>query len=428
MPNPAERYQSCEELMYDLENYEKLDDQFRVDCFRKMRSFLISAGLTVAFGIFALIGYIGLENEKNQNYENLMKEGYSYTVKGEYEDAVEIYIDAITEVDGSRETAYIELIDLYINYMDNPREGLSRVTYYIDQKHQNIHKNQELLFDVAMNYFDVLKDYKASARYFNMMDKRKYPEMEYYSTISLAMGELNVDYKELMNNLYQFEKINDNQTISINKLKNYELLCIVYSRNLKQMDGAAEKLIEVGNKALTVLDSYEDDSVKAEYYAIYNQYLALAYQSMGNQLYKEDINASREYYEKSIECCDFILGMVSDEDEETIDSITDSKLREAKYAQKAEIYEALGEYDKAIKVYEKAEKEYKNSSIILYTGHLSLLCKIQEKTTTDVEQWDYEILHTFYEEGCKVPNIKDDYRWKQLTQKLTPLFEKNGGR
>ena len=72
MPNPEDRYQSCSELLYDLEHYEELDDAFRRSCLRKMRSFLICAGLTVIFTVVAISGYIGNEHEKRMNYDSLI--------------------------------------------------------------------------------------------------------------------------------------------------------------------------------------------------------------------------------------------------------------------------------------------------------------------------------------------------------------------
>jgi serine/threonine-protein kinase len=427
MSNPDDRYQSCGELLYALDHYEELDDAFRKESFRKMRSFFVSAALTLCFGGVAIAGYIGNQREMRMNYENLLNEGYSYTVQGKYEEAANVYAEAITEVDGSRNTAYLDLLNLYINYMDDAETGLSRITYYIDQGSNHIDQDQTLLLNVAMDYFDVLKDYKTSAYYFNMLDEKEHPEAPYYSTIALAMGELNVDYSSLLSNLTAFEQVNDDLTISINKLMNYRLLCIVYSRNLKQIEEAPERLITVADKGLDLLEDYEDDSVKAEYYTVYNQYLASAYETLGNQNLEQNKDLAQEYYEKALECCDFILGMVSVDDEETVSSITDSKLRVAKYCQKADIYEQLGEYQEACDVYTRAEKEYRQNSIDLYAGHLSLLCKMQEQITTDVEQWDYDSLYALYEEGSQVPDIKNDYRWKQLKQKLSPLFEKMEG-
>lgn len=427
MANPEDRYQDCAELLYALEHYEELDDAFRKESFRKMRSFFVSAGITLCCGAVAITGYLGDQRERKMNYENLLNEGYSYTVKGDYDDAARVYVEAITDVDGSRNTAYLELLNLYINYMDDAETGLSRVTYYIDQENDHIEKDQTLLLRVAMDYFDVMQDYKTSAYYFDMLDSKEHPEAAYYSTIALAMGELNVDYSSLLNNLSEFEKVNDGLTISINKLMNYRLLCIVYSRNLKQVDDAAQRLVNVAEKGLNLLENYEDDSIKAEYYTIYNQYLASAYECLGNKNLEVDKGQALEYYNQALECCDFILGMVSAGEDETIKSITDEKLREAKYCQKADIYEQLGEYKEADEVYKKAEKEYFEKSINIYTGHLSVLCKMQELKTTDVEQWDYETISALYEEGSHVPGIENDYRWKQLTQKLSPLFERMEG-
>lgn len=427
MSNPEERYQSCKELMYDLNHYEELDDAFRKECFRKMKSFLLTTGCTLFFGLVSLAGYIGKENEQRNDYENLIREGFNHTVQGRYEEAAEVYVDAITRVDGSRNTAYNELLNLYVNYMDDAETGLSRVTYYIDQKYQNIHEDQRLLLNVAMNYFDVLKDYKTSAYYFNMLNLKEHPEAEYYSAIAMAMGELKVDYQDLLTDLESFEKVNDGIVTSIDKLMNYRLLCIVYARNLNQMDVAANRLIRVADKGLYLLNDYEDDSIKAEYYTIYNQYLSLAYEHLGEVFAETDEAASEENYNNALECCDFILGMVMAENNKTIDRISDYQLREAKYCQKASIYEALGRYDEACKVYEEAEAIYQLNSISLYVGHLSLLCVMEEEKTTDIEKWDYEKLYDVYQEGCQVPNISNDYRWKQLTQKLSPLFLRNGG-
>lgn len=427
MPNPEDRYQSCKELMYALKHYEKLDDAFRKECIKKMQSFLVSAGLTLCFGVIAFGGYIGSEREKRRNYENLIREGYSATVQGKYEDAAAIYVDAITDIDGRRNTAYLELLNLYINYIGDAEAGLNKVAYYIDQGYYNIDRDQFLILNVAMDYFDVLKDYKSSAYYFNMLDSKQHPEAVYYSSIALAMGELQVDYDGLLDNLLRFEKENDNLTISINKLMNYHLLCIIYSRKITQINIAAERLVNVADKGLQLLEDYEDDSIKAEYYVIYNQYLALAYEYLGSKEISNNRVRAEEYFNKALKCCDFILGMVSIDDEQTIKSITDTELRETKYCQKARIYEALGKYESAWEVYESAEKEFAKTSISLYTGHLSLLCKMQEQKTTNVEQWDYEKICALYQEGNKVPDIKNDYRWKQLTQKLSPLLERNGG-
>ena len=424
MPNPEERYGSCVELMHALTHYKELEDAFRRECFQKMKGFFISMGLTVISLAVAVTGYAGTLKERKADYENLIQKGYGYTVQGQYEKAAKSYLEAITQVDGRRNKAYLELMDLYINYIEEPETGMNLVTYYVDQKFHHIEKDQTLLKHIAMNYFDVLKDYKSSAYYFNMLNEKEYPEAVYYSTIALAMGELNVDYDSLAGQLLAFEKENDQLRISENKLMNYRLLGVVYARNLDQLEDAPQYLAAVTEKGIRVLEDYGDDSIKAKYYTIYNPYRALAYQKLGEERMQTNPAQAEEYYNCALECCDFILGMLSSDENRTMECIADSQLREAKLCQKAEIYETLGEYEKARAIYELAEEEFGTTSVAVYTGHLSLLCKIQEKRTKDVEKWDKSILYELYRKGSKVPGIEKDYRWKQLTQKLSPLFER----
>lgn len=426
--NPDERYQNCTELMYALEHYQEMDDAFRKNSLKRMRSFFVSAGLTVCCGIVAIVGFIGNKKEMHANYQNLMNVGYNYTVQGDYEAASKTYTEAITEVDSKKNTAYLELLNLYINYMNEPEKGLNRITYYMEQGLGNIDQDSTLILNVAMDYFDVLKDYKTSAYYFNQLDEKEYPEAKYYSTIALAMGALNVEYSELLENLEEFERLNDELPVSATKFMNYRLLCVVYSRNLKQIDNAAENLVRVATKGCDLLEEYNDYSEKAQYYVLYHQYLASAYEHLGNKALENQTGEEQEYFEQAISCCDFILGMVSGEEEETIQSITDVKLREAKYCQKAEIYESMGNYEEACRIYEQAETEFSYRSVDLYVGHLSLLCKMQECVTPDVEKWDAKMLRKVYQNGLNVPDIKSDYRWKQLTQKLSPILKgKKGG-
>lgn len=424
--SPEERYQSCEELMYDLEHYEQLDDAYKKNCFRKMKSFIVSFVLAICFAVITMIGYVENEKERFSIYENLLQEGLQYTVQGKYEDAAKVYVEAITKVDGKRTTAYVELMNLYTNYIGDAEAGLNRVTYYIHQKYQGVHKNQELLLNVALNYFEILKDYKTSSYYFNMLDYDIYPQAQHYCAIATAMTGLNVDDSSLMKSLELFETENDNNPISVNKLMNYRLLCVVYDRNRNQIANAAEKMVEIAEKGLYTLEKCEDDTVKAEYYVMYNQYLSLAYTHLGEVLTQKNLSEGVECYQRALDCCDVILGMVSVESEKTIEHIADYQLREAKYCQKAEIYQAMGMYEKACAVYEEAEKEYNEKSISVYVGHLSLHCKMEEEKTTNIENWDFDILYKLFQKGSKVPDIEKDYRWKQLLQKLSPLFRRNG--
>lgn len=424
MPNPLDRYQSCSELLYALDHYEELDDEYKKESLKKLYKFLLPVGMALGFGIVSLCGYIGTMRTQEEDYETLLNSAYSATVRGNYEEASDMYVEAISDIDGSRSQAYIDLINLYVNYIDNAESGLNQVSYYIDKGYRNIDKNQDVLRQVAMTYFDVEKNYKTSAYYFEKMDAEQDAEVEYYTRIALTLGELNADFDSLTSDLEAFEAINDDKAMSVDKLMNYKLLCIVYTRNLKNFDGAAEGAIRCANKGLYILEDYDDDSIKAEYYVTYNQYLSLGYENMAENASSD--SESSEYYNEALNCAEFILGMISNEDEMLLGIVTDSELREAKIVQVADIYENLGNYDRALQEYEAGEKEFGSTSKLVYIGHLTLLCKIEAEKNSDVETWDYDTLSQVYDAGCEVDDIKSDYRWKQLTQKLSPLFEKMG--
>lgn len=424
MPNPEDRYQSCSELLYALEHYEELDDKFRKQSFRKLTRFLIPVGMTLAFVITSICGYIGIERTKEADYDTLINSAYSATVRGNYEEAADLYQEAISQVDGTRSQAYIDLINLYVDYIDDTESGLNQVTYYIDKGYRNINENQDVLREVAMTYFDVEKNYKNSAYYFQKMDNEENPEVPYYTRIALELGELNTDFNSLTSDLIEFEAINDDISMSNAKLMNYKLLCIVYTRNLKNFDGAADGAVRCAGKGLDILEEYDDDSIKAEYYAIYNQYMSLANEEVGDRC--TDRDEAKEYYNNALESANFILGMVSNDDETLLGVVTDSELREAKIVQVAEIYEKLGQYEKALAQYEAGEIEFGTTSKILYIGHLTLVCKLEAERDSDVENWDYDTIEKIYDKGSQVEDIKADYRWMQLTQKLTPLFDKMG--
>lgn len=72
--NPEDRYQSCAELMYDLKNYEKIDDFYRKKQKRKLGLFLTSAVLTLAMGAASLWGYLGAKDMKSNEYEEKLRD------------------------------------------------------------------------------------------------------------------------------------------------------------------------------------------------------------------------------------------------------------------------------------------------------------------------------------------------------------------
>ncbi|MCC8151651.1 MAG: serine/threonine protein kinase [Lachnospiraceae bacterium] len=67
--NPADRYQSCAELLYDLENYQMVDTRVRAKMLSKFRKFAVTAVLAAACGVGALSFHILEQSESNNTYD-----------------------------------------------------------------------------------------------------------------------------------------------------------------------------------------------------------------------------------------------------------------------------------------------------------------------------------------------------------------------
>lgn len=106
--NPADRYQSCIELLYDLDHYEEVDDMFRNHQRRKM---IVFTSMTVCTLLFLLLGTLtmALSNiSNNSQYETKMKQAQQ--IASNDSEKANLLIEAIGIKPDAME-AYKELID-----------------------------------------------------------------------------------------------------------------------------------------------------------------------------------------------------------------------------------------------------------------------------------------------------------------------------
>lgn len=108
--NPEDRYQSCKELLYDLEHYEELDQHHIVQQKKKLSVF----GVTVLCALLCMAGaiffYTSSKKISVDNYALYLKEAKSQPTR---EEAIEKYMTAI-QLQPDNEEAYIELLDYWL--------------------------------------------------------------------------------------------------------------------------------------------------------------------------------------------------------------------------------------------------------------------------------------------------------------------------
>lgn len=95
-PNPAERYQSCEELAYDLEHYKEIDDLYKKRQKKKLAAFITTLIASMVCFAVSFFGYAENRNQIDIVYENYMNDNK--------------FVEAI-KIDPSRSEAYLNTIE-----------------------------------------------------------------------------------------------------------------------------------------------------------------------------------------------------------------------------------------------------------------------------------------------------------------------------
>lgn len=226
--NPLDRYQSCAELLYALENYWKEDVEYRRKQISTFRKFLIPACLSVAFGISSLV-FAGMETHTNSTtYDAYLTAARNATVKA---DEIENYKQAIN-LNPERSEAYMEVLEdaflddnvltsseseqlrqIMISYggdgsqtneiaFKGNKEGYDQfayqmgIAYYYKFQEKSNKKNAKSYFEIAQTseYLESSKVERA---------RRLYMIADYYSKIGIVdeTGDAPVTYLDFWNDM-----------------------------------------------------------------------------------------------------------------------------------------------------------------------------------------------------------------------------------
>ncbi|MDE7366166.1 MAG: protein kinase, partial [Lachnospiraceae bacterium] len=273
-PNPNDRYQSCSELLYAFDHYDELDEQFKKQSQKKFGLFAASVTMALVFTGISIAGFSGQRNLLNQNYMNIINVGDDYKFAGNYEEAIAEYKNAI-QVNPKNEEAYIKILNIYVNNLNNPEMGLETIASYINSS-KNLSKNNRLLYQMGLTYFD-LQSYDASLKYFRMIDAKsdEYGEnAQHYIAMAMIMSEPNPDYIELASDLSEFEANNARMATGEAKFMNYKILGMIYTRNIGNIEDADASAVRILTTALEDLNRNGSMlSNSSSYYYYYNLYL-----------------------------------------------------------------------------------------------------------------------------------------------------------
>ena len=250
--DPNDRYQSAAELMYALEHYEEIDDQYRKKQKKKLGLFLTTAFLTIAFAATSIFGYVSAEKKKSENYEVILN-GISQV---EVEKKIDQYKLAIA-TDPKRTEAYI-----------GSKDAMGIVQYLIEdgvldtKEHNTL---QELRFG-----FDTVNDDGEVTTVKSLAEELQTTNPEGYKEVCYEIGEAylfyysqtaeNANY-ERANDWFQYVK--DDYSLAKVTCETYECLKNIQKyRKTGQTAKEYEEYLQLWNKVGSLQSnsaSYDDD-------------------------------------------------------------------------------------------------------------------------------------------------------------------------
>ena len=110
--SPDDRYQTIDEMRYDLEHYEELTQEYRAVQQRKLNTFWGRVRATVIVAVLGLACVITSALLKNSSYDSVMSEARAAGVAPA--DAQDAYVRAIA-IDPARIEPYEELVESYVD-------------------------------------------------------------------------------------------------------------------------------------------------------------------------------------------------------------------------------------------------------------------------------------------------------------------------
>ena len=450
--SPEDRYQSCSELLYALDHYNELDNEFKAKAKRKVAVFATMAGLSILSGCCAIFGGVKKGQLKEQDYNNKIAEAEDAVDSSDYNKAFECYKAAV-DIDPTASEAYIGYMDTYAYYYTDEDAATGTGTETPAEKGikfalRNIDKvKDDVKYEIALLYFNEVPDYSAARKYFNMVgDTENFAndvkQAKYYEAICDNKINKTADFNDSKQEVFDFQQYNSDNIDDTNTYKyvNYLNIATIYVDKLSSDEELANRTIELLQEAsdklndnATVLSKEFPEERGVNYYS--GQYSAILC-SVYTYLAEKESNPVEQvaYYREAINSIDSYLSGL----DMNGDAVTEkTKNVYAEYSRKkAEIYVSMGDISGDDKNYELAENVYLSAeqmlgvddySADLYTSHLTYLYnRYTDLYGSSPDTWDKSARNTVisvYNSGSRISMLADGKKpqWNTLIHK--PVIE-----
>ncbi len=214
--DPADRYQSCAELMYDLEHYKDFEDEYIKQQKNKFKLFVASSALTIIFALVSIWGFFSAEGTKKANYNYLLGNA----------DSVSEYYETIL-TDPTRTEAYLGTDDFdgLIDYLISDGELSADDSAVLAQLKVGVEKSGSNGYSSTVDVLSQLKEANLDGYekvcyeigetylfYYNIgVAKDKYQTATSWlkdSVESYPVAKIYCDISNCLQNVYKYSKAN----------------------------------------------------------------------------------------------------------------------------------------------------------------------------------------------------------------------------
>ena len=222
-PAPENRYQNCQDLLYDLEHPELITKGYKRKQKRKLYSFIAAAAAAIVFGISGIICNGVSVKINNSDYDSLI----STSTASALEDKVSSYKNAI-EIYPDRTDAYLKMIEAYqdegIFSKQQNDEFLAVYNANKDKLDRTSTAVAELNYEIGMLYFNYYTENDAGDYSFSTRVQKAYPF--FYENYSNATGFQEQTMSDCYYHICMFYKkyILNTTTVEEASKENYEEL------------------------------------------------------------------------------------------------------------------------------------------------------------------------------------------------------------
>ena len=449
-PSPEDRYQSCSELLYALDHYNELDNEYKAKAKRKVALFAAMAGLSVLSGCCAIFGGVKKGQLKELDYNNKIAEAEDAVESSDYTRAFECY-KAAADIDPTASQAYIGYMDTYAYYYteedtaagtETPAEkGIKFAVRNIDKV------KDDVKYEIALLYFNEVPDYSAARKYFSMVkDSDNFAndvqQAKYYEAICDNKINKTANFDDSKQEVFEFQQYNSDYIDDSNTYKyvNYLNIATIYVDKLSSDDELAQRTIDLLQEAneklndnATVLSKEFPEDRGVNYYSgQYSAILCSVYTYLAEK--ESDTDLKVAYYREAVNSVDAYLSGIDAGSDTASDK---TKNAYAEYSRKkAEIYVNMGDLSGDENSYSLAENVYLSSEQVLgvddfaadlYTSHLTYLYnRYTELYGGSPDNWPKAAKNTVtsvYNSGNRVSMLADGKKPQWNTLIHTPVIE-----